>query len=213
MNYRAWIYAFINFVPAIFSKPARHIADRIFAVLDDGIKFARWIGKGAANLASKGGVFLASILTLVVEIGLTLQWLYIVEIPRRALGALTAAQQWVAPIINAVRNALKALIDDLRAWIVRRVNEIIDAANRLKNWALSEVSWLRDYLRNTVGKWYERLTDPAKFAEWVIGAIIGALFRYANTNKDKIARWFLDSSPAFAMWLARELDRLLGRLL
>jgi hypothetical protein len=213
MNYRTWIYAFINYVPAILAKPSRYIADRIFAVLDDGIKFARWIGKGAALLSNKGAVFLTSATNFAVEVGLTLQWLYLIEIPRRILAATSALQKWIALTISAVRDALRALIDDLRAWVVRKVNEIISAANSLKDWALSEVNWLRNYLKNTVGKWYERLTDPTKFAEWIIGAIIGALFRYADKNKDRIARWFLDSSPAFAMWLARELDRLLGRLL
>jgi phage-related protein len=213
MNYRAWIYAFINLVPAIIAKPSRWIADRIFAVLDDGIKFARWIGKGAATLATKASAFLASILSLVVEVGLTLQWIVVVEIPRRISTAITASQRLLSSAIGIVRDALKSLIDNLREWVVRRINEIINAANNLKNWALGEVNWLRDYLRNTVGKWYERLTDPVKFADWIIGAIINALFRYANQNMEKIARWFLTSSPAFAMWLARELEKLLGRMM
>jgi hypothetical protein len=213
MNYRAWIYAFIAGVPAIFSKPARLIADRIFGILDDGIKFARWIGKGAAILATQGAAFLGMVTGFAVEVGLTLQWLYLVEIPRRVLSVTQAIQRWVTPLINTMRDALQSAINDLRGWVTRRLNELIAAANSLKNWALGEINWVRDYLRNTVGKWYERLTDPVKFAEWIIGAIISALLRYMFSNRDKIARWFLDTSPAFTLWLTKQLEALIGRML
>jgi hypothetical protein len=213
MNFRDWIYSFIGHVPSPFGKPARWIADRLYGILDDGVKFARWIGKGAGAMAARGVVYVALALSFAVETGATLKWICLVEIPRRATAALSAAQKWAMPIINAVKTTLQGAINGLSDWARKRVAEIVNAATALRNWASGQINGVKDYLNNTVGKWYERLTSPTKFAEWVIGAIVNAALRYVYTNRDKLARYILQSSPSTTLWFARQLESIIGKLL
>jgi hypothetical protein len=212
MNLRDWIYSFIKYVPSPFGGPARWIADRVYGIFDDGVKFARWIGKGAATMAARGVVYLALALSFAYETATTLQWLALTEIPRRITGAINTVKQWVAPLVDGIRNTLQHAISALTDWAQKRIAEIINAANSLKAWSLGKINWIQDYLNNTVGKWYERLTSPTKFAEWILGALINALLRYLYVNRDKLARWFVDSSPAFTTWLTRQLSSIIGRM-
>lgn len=185
----------------------------MYGILDDGIKFARWIGKSATTMAAKALVFLAMVLSFAMETATTLQWLYLTEIPRRILTLLDTVKQWATPLIISVRDALRSALNSAVDWTRRQINGLIDTARSLRDWASGHINEIRNYLDNTVKKWYDRLTDPAKFAEWIVGAIANALLRYAYTNRDKIARYLLESSPAATSWLARQIEAIIGRLL
>lgn len=212
MNIRDWIYSFIKYVPSPFGGPARWIADRVYGIFDDGVKFARWIKTGATAMAARGVVYLALALSFAYETATTLQWLAFTEIPRRFTSAINTVKQWVSPLINSVRNTLQHAINVLTDWAQKRIAEIINAANTLRAWALGKIHGIENYLNNTVSKWYERLTSPTKFAEWILGALINAFLRYLYANRDKLARWFVDSSPAFTMWLTRQMSSIIGRM-
>jgi hypothetical protein len=210
---RAWIYGFIDHVPGIIKSPARWIADRIFGMLSDGVAFARWLKNGFAYLYTKGAFFLLYVISAISEAATTLEWLTLVEIPRRAKAALLDASNYANRLVDSARNALTGAINTLRNWAQTQINKAIGLANDLRTWATAKVNAIIDKLTKTVDVWYERLTDPGKMATWLIAALMGPLLRYLYSNRDKMMTWLLQSSPAFSLWLARALEDVLRRLL
>jgi len=212
-NPRTWIYKLIDLVPGFLSTPARWIADRIMGVLDDGVEFARWLKSGFDYLRAKGDAFAARVRLLANEAYTTLKWLIDIRIPALINNAIAVLRRWVTATINTVSSTLRALISTLDRWARNAVATLIDKLNAVRDWLIAKINGVIEKLRRTVDVWYERLTDPKKFAAWLAGAMLLALLNYAYANRDKIANWLLRSSPAFTAWLARELESVLRRLL
>jgi hypothetical protein len=210
---RKWIYGFISHVPSIISAPARWIADRIFGILQDGVAFAKWIGSGAKVLFDKGKFAIGQLQSFAVEAATTLQWFIGTQVPKLLANLLSSVKAWATTVINTAINAVKATVSTLRTWAEKAVNSVIALANSIRNWAAGQINAILARLRATIDKWYDRLTNPLKMAEWLIAALIGPLWRYVYANRDRIARWFLRTSPAFTMWMARELENVIKRML
>lgn len=212
-NPRTWIYALIDAVPGFLSSPARWIADRVFGVFDDGVEFAKWIKSGVEHLRDKGIAFSDSIWLFASETYTTLRWLAETRIPALISSASITIRTWATNAINAAVNAVKSSLSALDRWARSAVAALADALTSVRDWLSAKINAVTDRLRRTVDVWYERLTDPKKFASWVIGAVILALLNYAYAHRDEIARWLLRSSPAFTQWLARELETVLRKIL
>lgn len=210
---RSWIYGFLDKVPSIISAPARWIADRIFGIFDDGVEFARWLKSGFDHLAAKGIAFLTVFYSLSAEIVVTVRWYIQIRVPQLFVNAISTVKQWATAAITLAINGAKALISTLDKWAKNAVASVTNALNSLRNWITAQINTVIDKIRKTIDVWYPRLTDPVKMAEWLVGALIGPFWRYAYNNRDKIARWFLNKSPAFTEWLARELEAILRRIL
>ena len=212
-NPRDWIYRLIDIVPGFLSAPARWIADRVFGVFDDGVEFSKWLKSGFDYLRAKGSAFTDMLKTLGLETYTTLRWIIQTRVPQLIGSALDTARKWTTDLVNITSAALRGLISTLDKWTKTAVSTIANTLNAVRDALVAKINGLTDKLRRTVDTWYERLTDPRKFAAWVIGAIVLALLNYAYANRDQIATWFLRSSPAFTQWLARELENVLKRLL
>jgi hypothetical protein len=212
-NPRTWIYGLLDIVPGFLSTPARWIADRIFGVLDDGVEFAKWIKSGVEYLRARGVGFADRIWAFSIDTYTTLRWLLDIRIPALIDSAASTLRQWAASAINTALNGVKALLSTLDKWAKSAVSAIANSLIAVRDWLLGKINSIIDKLKHTVDIWYERLTDPRKFAAWLVGAIFLALLSYAYANRDKIAAWFLRSSPAFTAWLARELETVLRRIL
>lgn len=213
INPRAWIYGLIDALPGILSGPARAIADRIFSIFDDGIEFARWLKSGFDYLRVKGSWALFYIRNFAIETLTTIQWLVITRIPQLISIAASQLRTWATSVINGAINGVKSLVSTLRKWTEKAINAVNAAITKARDWLLGKINAITSRLSVTVDKWYDRMTNPTKMAEWLIAALMGPLFRYLNANKDKIAGWFINKSPAFTAWLARELDAILRRIL
>lgn len=212
-NPRTWIYGLINALPGFLSGPARAIADRIFGIFDDGIEFAKWLKSGFDYLRVKGSWALFYIRNFAVETLTTVRWLVTIRIPGLINTAASQVRTWATSVINSAINGVKSLISTLRKWAEKAINAANAAIVKARDWLLAKINAITSRLSATVDKWYDRLTNPAKMAEWLIAALMGPLFRYLNANRDRIARWFVNKSPAFTEWLARELDAILRRIL
>lgn len=210
---KKWIYDFIDHTPGIIRTPARWIADRIFGALSDGVSFARWLKGGFQYLYVKGVYYAQRATGFVTETVTTIEWLITVELPRRALDVLNKARAYTAGLINSARNGLLALINNVWAWATREINKLRALADNILGWASREINKIKDVLGRTVYVWADRLTHPDKMAAWLIGALVGPAWRYGYAHRDKIITWALRTSPAFTVWLARQLDDILGRLL
>ena len=213
VNPRTYIYNLIDLVPGFLSSPARWIADRIFGVLDDSVEFAKWLKSGFDYLRQKGDWFATRVKTYASETLTTLTWLIKTRIPQLIASASATLRTWATNAINAAVNTVKALVSTLDKWSKAAIASVTNALNAVRDWLLAKINALTDKLHKTVDTWYERLTDPRKFAAWIAGAILLAILNYAYANRDKFARWLLQSSPAFTAWLGRELETVLRKIL
>lgn len=210
---RSWIYGILDNIPGIIAAPARRIADRIFSIFDDGIEFAVWLKSGFSYLWERGTWAVFYIRSFAAEAVTTAQWIITVRVPALISAAVTGIRTWTTNTITTVANAIKATVSTLDKWAKAAVASVTNALTSVRDWLLGKINSIADRIHRTVDLWYDRLTDPKKFAEWLIAALMGAIWRYVYANRDRIVSWFLKSSPSFTEWLARELDTILRRIL
>lgn len=210
---RSWIYGFLDRVPGIIAAPARWIADRIFGIFDDGVEFARWVKSGVDHLSAWGIALLATLRVTLREMADTIGWLVTIRIPQLLANTAASVRAWATSVISTAINGVKGIISTLDKWAKKAISTVTNALTQVRDWLLGKINAITDRLRKTIDLWYDRMTNPAKMAEWLIGALVGPFWRYVYANRDKIARWFVNKSPAFTEWLARELDSILKRIL
>lgn len=208
-----WLYAILSALPGPIRKAGEWLVDRIYGVFSDGIRFARWIKYGVQKLNGAGKNFIRAFRSALDEIYWTCKWLILTEIPRRARAAFTDAIKWAGGTIDWLNKTLRAVINTVE-------KSLRGALTTLRKWAEDAVRWLTTNVNQLIAN-VKRLIDrvfnlwstPARLAEWLVGALWSVFLRFMYSNRDKIARWFLQSSAAFAQWLARELEKVLVRLL
>lgn len=213
MDPRQWIYGFLDHLPGLLANPLRRVADRIFSILDDGVTFARWIKSGIAYWYSFALSFASTLVTLGAETVATATWVVKTFIPQRIAAAIDAVKRWASPLITAALNTAKSLITDLKNFAIAQINKAIGLANAIREWATGQLNSIRDKLTKTVDVWFDRLTHPEKMVAWILAPLITALLAYFYGKRDLIARWFLQSSPAFTTWLASVIEKVLVKIL
>jgi phage-related protein len=210
---RSFIYGLIGALPSILSGAARSIADRIFSVFDDAIEFAKYIRSGWEDLFTKGSWAFYYIRNFAQEATTTVTWFIKQRIPALIAYAKDEIRTWTNTIITFAINGVKATLSTLDKWAKAAIATVTNALNTARSWLDARINAITSRLSQTVDKWYDRLTNPAKMAEWLFGALVAPFWRYIYNNRDKIVSWFLKSSPSFTEWLARELDAILRRIL
>lgn len=210
---RGWIYALANVLPWPVSKGAKWLADRIWGVFSDGVRFALWIKDGFYTLARDGRTFLTSARTWIAEAHSTIKWLVITRIPKIAADTLNNAIKWATSRVNWALNIARGLVSTLERWTRATINT-------LRSWAESSVKWLTGQVNSllaNVKKVLDRVfglwSTPLRLAEWLIGALWTVALRYLYSQRERIAAWFINSSGAFTVWLARTLENILVRML
>lgn len=208
-----WIYGILAHFPGIIKKAGKWILDRIWSVFDDGLRFARWIKSGVQAMIGGGKNVIRGIRDALTETYWTVKWIILTEIPRRAKRAFDDAIKWAGANLNWLRGKLEGAISTLERWAKQ-------AISTLKGWAENAVKWLTNNVNSLIAN-VKKLLDrvfgtwstPLRLAEWAIGAIWTVALRYAYSNRERIARWFIQSSAAFAQFIARTIEQLLVRLL
>lgn len=210
---KAWLYAIIGSLPSIIRKPGTWIIDRIFGVFDDGLRFARWIKHGIQVLNGAGKNFIRGVRSVFHEVFVTVQWLITVYIPRLAKNAFNDAIKWAGGTIDWLNKKLSGLISTLDRYVKIAVNTLKGWIQSAVDWLTSNVNSLRDIARRLIDRVFNTWNTPMRLAEWLVGALWTVFLRFIYSNRDRIARWFLQSSVAFTQWLARELERVIVRFL
>jgi hypothetical protein len=208
-----WIYALASVLPFPLNKGAKWIADRIWGVFHDGIRFARWLKDGFYALARDAKFFLEYLRLFLGETLATVKWVIVTRIPQLANKAFNDAVKWAQGRIDWVYNTLKGVVATLEKWVKATYNT-------LKSWAENAIDWLVkqvNALISNVGKLMDRVfnlwSTPARLATWLIAELWKVFLQYVYQQRDKIASWMLNSSAAFTMWLARQLESIIVRLL
>lgn len=147
------------------------------------------------------------------ELYSTAWWIIHVWVPKQLLYWNNRISRWVLDGIHKLDRLARGLVADLRSWASRAINGLWDTLNKVRRWAIDRINEIWRTLVRVRDIVLALLTSPARLAEWVIAAIVSALWRYAFRQRDRIASWFLRTSPAFTLWLARTLDSIIGRIL
>jgi len=117
------------------------------------------------------------------------RWLVLVKIPSIVDSLVSAmwtlSQQFLDHAVAFTRdlfNQVTRWAQSLFDWIWGQVQAFAAWVHDTVNQIIAVLSWVRD-------KVYELLTDPAKLAEWLAGAMLTALGRYVVANAGRLARW------------------------
>lgn len=210
---RSFIYGLIGALPSILAGAARSIADRVWSVFDDAVSFAKYIRSAWEDLYAKGSWAFYYIRSFAAEVVTTTKWFITQRIPQLIAYAKDEIRTWTNIIVTFAVNAVKATVSTLDKWVKAAISSVTNALNSARTWLDGRINAITSRLAQTIDKWYDRLTNPSKMAEWLIGALISPLWRYIYAHRDKIVKWFLRSSPSFTEWLARELDAILRRII
>lgn len=210
---RAWIYALIDILPWPINKGARWIADRIWGIFADGIRFAKWIQGGMVHWTVRASNFVRGLRQVLGETYTTLKWIIITRIPAVAAKVFNDATKWALGRIDWVWLNLKDVIAGVERFLKNAINTLRDWAVKAVDWLTGHVNALISNVKKLLDRVFGLLGTPARMAEWLVAAMWSAFLKYLNQQRDRIAAWFLNSSGAFTMWLARQLESVLARLL
>lgn len=210
---RNWIYALANVLPWPVNKGAKWLADRIFGVFNDGVAFARWVKDGFFTLARDGKAFLNSAHSWFAEMYVTVRHIVTVRIPRMANDAVQRATKWAADRVTWALNQAKALISTLDRWAKTAISMLRSWAEGAVRWLTGQVNSLIANARKLLDRVFGLWATPLRLAEWLIGALWSVALRYLYQQRDRIATWLFRESGAFTVWLARQLESILLRLL
>jgi hypothetical protein len=124
----------------------------------------------------------------------TLRWIILTYVPRRLAQAAADLRTWTANLIRTTVNAVRALVDQLASWARARVAELLGALDALRRWALDRVALLADRVNRLLDRVFGLWATPSRLAAWLVGAMFGALLRFAVDNAVRVGR---------ALWAAR----------
>jgi hypothetical protein len=208
-----WLRAIV----AVAIGPVRELANAVSSRLS-GI----WstIGRVFGGIRSAWGRLRARALAFLIktrdalgEAYFTLRWLIFVRIPALLRNAKRELTEWVSQGIRWLGTELRKLIATLDKWAKHAVAAVTNSLRAFRDWALGKINALiadaARLVRRVFGDW----SSPAKLAEWLVGALWGAFLRLVYSQRDRIASWFLRTSTAFTLWLARALESVIGRLM
>lgn len=158
---------------------------------------------GAANFV----VALSSMISALIRFALRVAVVYI---PNAVASALNQAVAWtehrIADVVAFVQQQVaqvvalaRQLYDDLRAWTIGQVTNIIRYIHDI-------VTLLND-VANRV---YALLTNPRALADWVAAELIGAVWRWVKGNADALVRLALTSAVSAAVSAASLIEQVIA---
>lgn len=172
------------------------------------------------TLGTSAGAFLNSIAhwqsrlaDFVAAVANGLWWLRNVYIPAR----LTAAQALIAALIaSAVAiayNTLMAALLAVQRWTAFLIAELSEFVGGVRDWALHQLARIDAFITALVSALSHVLSGPAALAEWLVGEMFNAALRRLYTERDRLFNWLFARSASFTVWLARQLEDMIVRLL
>lgn len=142
-----------------------------------------------------------------------LLWLRNTYIPARLLALQLAIIAVINQAITLAANTTLGLLLALERWVNARLAELGKLTAQILAWASQQLSRIDDLLTALVTGLLHVLSGPVVLAEWLVGAMIDAALRRLYTQRDRIFEWLFTRSHAAALWVARQLEDMIVRLL
>lgn len=208
-----FIRLIISLVPGSLSSFAQWVSDRISSVFNDGVRFAGWIKQGVRYMEVRALRAAVGLRDFAVELALTIYWLAKSFIPKQISYAVTVLRTFLLSTLGKAVAALNKLVDTVVRQVFRAINAVSSFLSNVYQWARRQIISITDAISRIIDRLFGVLGTPQRLAEWAISAIWTAALRLLYAQRDKIARWLLRSSGAFTVWLARELESILRRII
>lgn len=212
-----WISALILSTIARVIRPIRLALRRINRAINT---VWSWINRALSNarlalsrVATAAAQLWRGIARLGQQVWSRFTWLIWTYIPRRLSNLAGNLRRWALDRVRDARNLARGLVDALRRWAEAAINGARWLLTQLTNWARLAVNQLRARLGGLLRALGHVLGGPARLANWLIGAMVSALWRYVLRNDVRIFRWVRDRSLGFTLWAAGRIESLIARLL
>ena len=207
-----WLRSLIGAASGGLRRLAEDVYNKLVGLWNQTTNVWARIRGGWLRLYAMAAYFLVWAGQSALEAALTLQWVITILIPNFVGARLAELRAWAAGIVNAVEARAKAALNDLLRWTLGQVNNALSILDSVRRWALDRVAEIRAVLNRITGPVVDLLTDPARLAEWVVGALWSPLWRLLYNRREAIAEWFTARSVSATRWLARELESIIVRL-
>jgi len=207
-----WIGSFLSgwlgipITGSMLKDTITRIVNTFMSLFNGWIGWVGWFSNSFVLLVGKGWL-------LWVRIVDKIEYTLLVRIPNAVEQAFLMATQWAATEVNAARDFLSQWISNVE----QRAAQLFDNAVQT---AFGWVSELRDFIvtlwtdfQTVKTRVVQLLTDPGALADWIAGAIIGAVGRWIVGNAAALGRYLLAHAITDTEWLASFLEDVVMRIL
>lgn len=157
--------------------------------------------------------FKRSIDNFALQIALTLYWIAWIRIPQEIGRLATDFTHWASQQIQAARNFARSIVDELTRWVVARLNDVRSFIDSVTRWVVTKFAEVTAAIKSIGTLVYQFLTDPSRLAEWILGALLAALWRHVDRNLDRIMLYMRERAIHHTMYFAARIESLLERLI
>lgn len=213
----AWIASVFGWLVGATSGAVRTLASFVRTALSSLWSHIQSVANLARNRFSS---LLRSLNNLSITVGIWTSWvanqvrdLYNRYVPRFVRNAVNDAIRWVQRRLSNLANDVFRLLDSWVTWLRKRIDSARRFASDILSWASRQLSGLRSFVNGLIRNIQHILGGPRRLADWLIGAIVDALWRYVQRNETRIARWARDRSLAATVFVAGRLESLIRRVL
>lgn len=210
---RDWIYKLIALLPAYLAIPASLIADRLWGVYDDGVRFAQHIRDGVITLRDRILYYVDKVESFAAEVDTTLYWAIRKYIPLYVSGLVNDGIHYVLGIVHSAENAVLLRVNALELWARHLINTALGDLFTFRDYIVGKVDGLLSDLAAVKKLAATLLTSPGDMADWLVAAMAQRLLRYAYSRREDIAAFILSDTPAMTRIVALVIERILKDLL
>lgn len=147
-----------------------------------------------------------------VEVYTSLRWLVTIQIPRVAASFTDQLRRWVLSALDTLGRQLRSAVDNVSRWATDLINRLRSTVDSLIRWAQREVGEIRNWLQWFTRTVLPRITSPALMADWLAGAMFGALLRYLAGHAEAFADWVLRNAVRSILRQLPRVERFITRV-
>lgn len=213
MDARQFIYRLIDYFPGPLRSAARWVADIIFGVWDDISGVLRRARPEWLRLDEGIRWFYQNVLNWCTSVINVIRWIVRDWGPRVIATVYNTLTAWVQAGLNTLVSWVQSGLAQLVDWVTRGINAVVDRIQAVARWAYDRFAEIWDPLWTTIRRVAALLFDPVHLAEWAIGAIWSAFWRFADGHVESIVEWVWARRQAVIGKTLGRLEALLARIL
>lgn len=139
--------------------------------------------------------------------------LIFVRIPRLLSILRTDLTNFFNQALNAAKLLLTGLINEAKRLLTLAINALRDFVNRILDWATRQINSLFDWVARLGRLVFSLLDDPRHLAEWVVGALWSALWRYLLKSSVPWGRILWRKLPNMTLTTTQFIEDLIVRII
>ena len=203
----------LSHVPSFMRPGVNWLVDGLRKITGHIAAIWNTLGTAAGVLLNAIAHWQSRMASFVVAVGNAFWWLRNVWLPAQ----LNALLYTIIGLINGatalVYNTVMAAVLAVERWTSALVAELSRFVVGVRDWAMHQLARVDAFLDGLVRALRHVMSGPDALAEWLVGALFYAALRRLYTERDRIFNWMFAQSSNFALWVARQLEDMIVRLL